>query len=272
MPGVILAALERPATAPAILAAARRLATLMGGARINALAVRVPPESTIMLTEEILTAPQVTAIRAGEEVRVAALRGIFDDWAATPGTAGVVAEWADVEGLGDTLIGEWGGRSDILVLERPGGHGGVSDRMKLQAALFDTDRPVLVVPPGPAGMFGQCVAIAWRDDRRTVRSVLAALRLLSQAREVHVLAGVRAGAAPPGLPEILAEHGIAAELHVLAVGSDVFGATLLAKAHGLGADLLVMGAYTHNLWRDLVLGGVTRHMLAEADLPVLMRH
>jgi nucleotide-binding universal stress UspA family protein len=89
---------------------------------------------------------------------------------------------------------------------------------------------------------------------------------------VHVLAGQRPGARPPALPEILSEHAIAARLHVLPVGRGVFGGLLLAQAHALGADLLVMGAYTHNFWRELLLGGVTSHMMAHADLPVLMRH
>jgi nucleotide-binding universal stress UspA family protein len=271
MSGVILAVLEQPASAPDTLAAARRLAALMGNARINVLAVRVPPEATIMLTEEILTDNQAEAFRTREDFRMVALRGVFDGWAATLQPP-EVAVWADVEGLADTLIGEWGRRADFLVLERAVHGNGAPDRLKLQAALFDTDRPVLVVPSGRVAAFGECVAIAWRDDRRTIRSVLAALRLLSQARQVHVLAGVRQGAPAPGLPEILAEHGVAADLHVLPIGAGLFGEMLLTKAHALGADILVMGAYTHNLWRELILGGVTRHMLAHADLPVLMRH
>jgi nucleotide-binding universal stress UspA family protein len=203
---------------------------------------------------------------------VAALRTAFDGWAGTARSPGVVAEWIDMEGLADTLVAEWGRRSDFLVLNGLAGGDNVPDRLKLQAALFDTDRPVLVVPPRPPAPFGECVALAWRDDKRTVRSVLAALRLLSQAREVHVLTGVREGSPQPGLPEVLAEHGIAAALHVLPIGTGVFGEMLLGKAHGLGADLLVMGAFTHNPWRELILGGVTRYMLAHADLPVLMRH
>jgi nucleotide-binding universal stress UspA family protein len=272
MSGVILAVVEYPESAHQTLAAARRLAGLMGSARINVLAVRILPESTIMPTEEILTSYQAKQIRDLEEDRVVALHAIFEAWAATARAASVAVEWVDVEGPADTLVSEWGQRSDFLVLNRPGSRDHAPDRLKLQAALFDTDRPVLMVPPAPVGSFGECVAIAWRDDKRTIRSVLAALRLLSQAREVHVLAGVRAGMTAPDLPEILAEHGIAATLHVLAVGSGVFGANLLAEVHTLGADLLVMGAYTHSPWRELVLGGVTRHMLAHADLPVLMRH
>ena len=272
MSGVILAVIDHPGSALPTLASARRLASLMGGARINVLAIRVPPASAIMLTEEILTSHQAAQITDDEDARIAELRRIFDGWAATVQGPGVAAEWTDVEGLADTVIGDWGRRADFLVLERPTERDGVADRLKLQAALFDTDRPVLVVPPGPVALFGECVAIAWRDDRRTVRSVLAALRVLSQAREVHVLAGQRPGAPEPALPQILSEHGIAATRHVLPVGKGVFGEALLKKAHALGADLLVMGAYTHNFWRELLLGGVTSHMMAHADLPVLMRH
>jgi nucleotide-binding universal stress UspA family protein len=142
----------------------------------------------------------------------------------------------------------------------------------MHAALFGTDRPVLVVPPGPASHFGERVAIAWWDDKRTDRSVLAALRLFSRAKQVHVLAGARAAAPRPCLPDILAEHGVTAELHVLPVGTGAFGEILLREAHAIGADLIVMGAYTRSPWRQLMLGGMTRYMLAHADLPVLMRH
>jgi len=47
---------------------------------------------------------------------------------------------------------------------------------------------------------------------------------------------------------------------------------LQAAAHKAGADLLVMGAYTHNRWRELIFGGVTRHMFNHASMPVLMAH
>lgn len=161
---------------------------------------------------------------------------------------------------------------DYIVLPRPASRDTAADRMQLQAALFDTDRPVLVVPPGPALLFGKRVAIAWRDDKSAVRAVLAALRALSAAQQVHALAGTRAGTPPPALPPILAEHGVPATLHVLPIGDGAFGAALLAAAHGLCADLLVMGAYTHSAWQEAILGGVTRYVLTHADLPVLMRH
>jgi nucleotide-binding universal stress UspA family protein len=61
-------------------------------------------------------------------------------------------------------------------------------------------------------------------------------------------------------------------LHTLPVRTGGLGAALLARAHELGADMLVLGAYQHSPLREFLLGGVTRHMLTHADLPMLLRH
>ena len=87
---------------------------------------------------------------------------------------------------------------------------------------------------------------------------------------MFVLAGTRGD--DSAVPAILAEHGVAADLHVLPIGAGVLGAALLDQAHEISADMLVMGAYQHSPLREFLLGGVTRHMLAHADLPVLLRH
>ena len=274
MPGVILAVVESPGAVVPVLAGAQLLAELTGTARVNVLAIRVPPIATIMPTEEVLTPERESRIRAVEQARVAALRQAYDAWAAAARKAGLEPEWFDIEARADEAVKEWGGRADFIVLKRPWHHDPEPERQALHAALFDTDRPVLVIPPeGPPRTFGRRVAIAWRDDNRTVRSVLAALRWLGRAERIHVLAGAQEGAPAPRLPDILVEHRVEADLHVLPVtGQRVFGEVLLAKAHELGADLLVMGAFVHHPARTLLLGGVTRYMLSHADLPVFMRH
>ena len=63
-----------------------------------------------------------------------------------------------------------------------------------------------------------------------------------------------------------------AEQHVLAIGAGPFGQLLLSRAHEAGADMLIMGAYTHGAIREMLLGGITRYVVSHADLPVLMRH
>jgi len=131
---------------------------------------------------------------------------------------------------------------------------------------------VLVVPPGPSKPFGRSVAIAWRDDSRTAKAIIPALRVLGSAAYVHLLAGVHKGAEAPGVPAVLQDHDITSCLHVLPIGHDPFAKTMLAKLHEIGADMLVMGAYAHSPLREMILGGVTRYVFEHADVPVLMRH
>ena len=272
MSDVILAVLGRPEAAPALLSAAACLASLMGGARLNVLAVHEPIHVNALAAEAlVMEADSILARRHGGEKRVAALRAAFDSWKGEAGEAAVAAHWFEAEGSVATVIGERGRRADILVAEQPPEHDGTS-RQAFQAALFGTGRPVLMVPPGEPSSFGRAIAIAWRDEKQAARAVIPALRWLAGAAQVHVLVGLHDSRMPLAMPRVFVEHGIPAELHVLPVRPGPFGRTLLAKAHELGADLLVMGAYAHSPLREMILGGVTRYMLAHADLPVLMRH
>jgi nucleotide-binding universal stress UspA family protein len=274
MSGVILAMPDRPDVAPRVLAAAACLGELTRSSRINVLVVRTPPSSTILPSEEILSRRDELRIREEERHRAEALERIYEAWSHSAPASDATTEWNDVEGLADQLVDEWGRRADFIVLKRPMDHQLDQERRAIHAALFDTGRPVLVVPPEtqPAP-FGRRIAIAWRDDGRTIKAVLSGLRCATRAEEIHVLAGTRDAAAPPHLPDIFDEHGIGAKLQVLPIsGQRAFGETLLWTAHQLGADMLVMGAFARHPVRSLILGGVTRHMLAHADLPVLMRH
>lgn len=274
MPGLILAVLEHPEMAAHMLSAARCLAVLTSAARVNVLAIRMPPIEAIMPTEEVLSRNEEIRIRAKERYRADALKAIFDAWAETTHRRGVATEWFDVEGRADKVVEEWGRRADFILLKRPWNRDPEPDRQAIHAALFDTGRPVLVVPPERRTTpFGRRVAIAWRKDEQTTKAVLAAERWLDRAEHIDVIAGSRGGTSPPHFPEILDEHGIKADLHVLPItGEKIFGEALLAKAHELASDMLVMGAFARHPVRSLILGGVTRYMLAHADLPVFMRH
>jgi nucleotide-binding universal stress UspA family protein len=272
MSDVILVVLERPEAAALLLHAAECLAVLTGGARVNLLAIRTPPGYAALTAEASLTGGVLEALVAEEDQRIAKLEATFDSWVAGIGEAPFTARWSSVEGLADPVLGTEGRRADFVVVARPARGDEEPTRRAFHAALFRTERPVLVVPPGRVAAFGKRVAIAWRDDIRAAKAVLPALRCLGRAEQVHVLTGVRPGAAQPGLPQILIDHGIRAELHLLPIGPGAFGQVLLEKAHELGADMLVMGAYAHSPLREALLGGVTRYMLAHADLPMLMRH
>lgn len=271
MPNVILAVLTEVESTPAVLSAAKRLSDLFGGAYIEALVVRVAPISTIMVTEEVLTPEQEKEIRSHENKRADLLKAAFDRWQQERGTGNKV-KWINAEGVSAKLVNDWGKRADFIIVSKPvAGHGN-SEYESLHSALFASERPVLVVPPQMNVNFGEKVAIAWREDKFTLHAVRNALQFIPQSAEIHLLVGHTEGSAPPHVPEILSDHDMNYTVHELILGKDLFGAQLLAKAHELRADMLVMGAFVHHSWRRMLFGGVTNYMLGHADLPVLMRH
>jgi nucleotide-binding universal stress UspA family protein len=271
MSNVVLALLTKAETAPNILASAERLAVLLGGARIEAMVMRMLPISMILVTEEVLTKEQEKQIHDHEVAYAAGLKQIFDAWAlAYHGTG--EPRWIDEEGITESIVKNWGQRADYIVVGRPEAHAERREHEALQTAIFATDRPVLMVPPSANTDFGKSIAIAWRDDRFTMHALLAGLRCMALAERVHVLMGRRPGNAAPSIPEILTEHDIDVTGHELPIGKEVFGAQLLATAHDLHADLLVMGAFVHSAWHNMLFGGVTKYVLAHADMPILLRH
>jgi nucleotide-binding universal stress UspA family protein len=272
MSDVILVVPSTPEAAPGLLRTAARLATLLGGVRLKVLAVAEPIHVGALEAEAMFMAADVILAEKREsQARIAALKAIFEDWTMEGGEATPEARWIEAEGSAATIVGERGNRADIIVAGQPGADDWLA-RQVLRAALFGTDRPVLMAPSGWDEEFGRCVAIAWRDEKQAARAIIPALRSLAAAEQVHVLMGVRERDERPTMPRIFLEHGIDADLHVLPIGAGPLGQMLLDKAHNLGADLFVMGAYVHSPLRELVFGGVTRYMLAHADLPVLMRH
>jgi nucleotide-binding universal stress UspA family protein len=117
------------------------------------------------------------------------------------------------------------------------------------------------------------IAIFWCDDRPTTKAVLNAMPLLATASHVYLLT-VRHGAngTSPHLARLLASHDVEAEIRVFDRTAYCAGTAILAAAHEVGADLLVMGAYVRHPWAELVTGGVTRYMVTQSDLPLFICH
>ena len=233
MSDVVLVVASRPEGCDGLLAAARHLGGLTGNGRVRMLAVTPFPTGQLDLS-----GVAVEQLRAGADVT------------------------AEVEKRGT--------RADFVVIAQPGAADDPATHRAFEAALFKTERPVLMIPAGSVpNAFGRRVAIAWRDDARALKALVPALRLLDSAEEVHLFTGVRPGTPTPGIPPVLAEHRVTATLHVLAIGATPFGQLLLSRVHEAGADLLVMGAEAHNRLSELLFGGMTRYILANAALPVL---
>jgi nucleotide-binding universal stress UspA family protein len=140
-------------------------------------------------------------------------------------------------------------------------------------------RPVLIVPyAGQYAHVGDKVLLAWDASLEAARAVAGALPLLKRAGSVEIVI-FNAQASPllpnaqPGndLAVYLARHGIKATVSLEKADIDI-GAALLSLAADRTADLIVMGAYGHSRFREILLGGVTRTMLQSMTLPVLMAH
>jgi nucleotide-binding universal stress UspA family protein len=273
MPKVILVVLTDPRTARACLDAAQQAAGVLGDSRIVALAMRTVPLPTVLPSEEVLIEHQRSEIERRAEEGIAALRSAFDEWRQSLGPGSHEVVWAEARGDPLAEVERQGPAAELVVVSASSTS---RDRAgsALNAAILHAHRPVLVMPDGYDGTIGRRVCIAWAEDGRAVKAVLAAMPFLVGAEHVWVLRAARASAAAAPrrpLPPILVEHEIRAEDRMVAAGIGV-GAALLREAQLLAADLLVMGAYTHRPLIELLRGGVTRSVLLAARIPVLMQH
>jgi nucleotide-binding universal stress UspA family protein len=161
----------------------------------------------------------------------------------------------------------------MAVVPHPDADEDVSSSDALHAVLFDSGRPVLIAPQEAPATMGTRVAIAWNGSAESAAAVAAALPWLHRAQAVRILYSEdyqRRGPGAEGIRAYLRWHEIEAEAVPFKPQTREVGAGLLGAARDFGADLMCQGAYSHSRLRQLILGGVTRHVLENADLPVLM--
>lgn len=283
---VILAPVSATAAGESALATAFALGRRFD-AHVAALHVRPDPRYAMPYigegTSGVVVHEIMLATERDAEERAANARALFDRLCEEHGVpvmetppAGLSASWADETGREDEAVASLGRLADVVVVagwrEEPGSPPAA---MTLEAALLGSGRPVLLAPPGGVRSLGACVAVAWNGSAEASRAVGSAIPVLRGADKVAVLTageGEEALAVADGLVRYLAWHGIGAFAEVLSPGPAGTGARLLEEVERVGADLLVMGAYTHNRFRQMIFGGVTRHVLAHAGLPVLVAH
>ncbi len=169
---------------------------------------------------------------------------------------------------------------DLVVLPQPYGKDRPPEaEAVLEAALFDAGAPVLLLPASglPATM-GKRIVIAWNQGREAIMAIRASLPLLKAAEVVNIAVIDPPASSPdrsdPGgmLCQMLVRHGVRAEVSVLARSLPRVSDVLKRHVRDLNADLLVMGAYGHSRLREAIVGGATRDMLEEAEVPVLLAH
>ena len=276
-PAIILV-LAVPDAMQACLHAAVAAARPFADARIEVLHVRIDPADTVLPSEEVLTTSRRQALEREEAAAAALLAAEFAAWNAArqdaPGSAPrrgpTPASWQEVTGNPAEALRDLAPGTDLLVLPRPGRHAHPLLREGLDAALFETGKPVLVVPPDWRGSFGARLAVGWRDSPATRQAIAAAAPWLLAAERVIALEVTDGPPSAVALPvPIPPEH---LEHQAIRREGRHDAEALLAAVAACGADGLVMGAYRRGRVLEWVLGGVTEDVLRFAPLPVLLRH
>jgi len=170
--------------------------------------------------------------------------------------------------------------ADLVILPKPYGEKiGAEVEPTVEAALFEGQAPVLVVPAqGKPMETPKRITIGWNESSEALMAVRAAMPFLKTAETVRVVVIDPPTHGPnrsdPGglLSQYLSRHGVRVEIDVLSKTLPRVSDVLMRHVKDTSADMVVMGAYGHSRFREAILGGATRNMLEQADIPVLMAH
>jgi nucleotide-binding universal stress UspA family protein len=190
---------------------------------------------------------------------------------------GIASEWRSLPYL-SSEVGVHAYYADLVIVARPESAGQTASPPGLAESLvMSSGRPIIVFPPRGNVSQVRRVLVAWNATRESIRAVADAMPLLAKAEAVEVLVAdhqrrPEGHGQEPGadIARHLARHGAHVEVRRLSSEGKDVGTLLLSQAATFRADLLVMGAYGHSQLREWVFGGVTRTVLYEAGLPVLM--
>jgi nucleotide-binding universal stress UspA family protein len=270
----ILACLSSVQAVPALIAAARELGAHFG-AHIQGLYV-VPGVTVYSGTEFGAVAQVNDTVRRHYEKHLDDVRKTFSD-AMTKDGLNFDFQTVDANVPNTTAEFLNNAKSADLVMVSPAGDANVSgvepdfpERM-----VMGCGRPVLVLTGGEIGgrIMGD-IMLAWNDSRESARAAFDAIPFMQAAKRTQVATigpyrGIVHGAA---IAESLDRQGINVETLSLSADGMGEGEVLLRAARDHGAGLLVMGCYGHSRLREMVFGGVSRHVFKNAGLPVLMSH
>ncbi len=178
------------------------------------------------------------------------------------------------------IIGRRLGLSDIIIVPKPYGEDRTAEDVAIvEAALFSTRVAVLVLPVGMSSFkMPSRIVIGWNQSDEAMQAIRSSMPFLMAADNVEIAIIDPPEHDPdrsdPGglLAGMLSRHGVRAEISILARTMPRVSDVLCRHVRDHSADMVVMGAYGHSRFLEEILGGATRNMLAESQVPVLMAH
>jgi nucleotide-binding universal stress UspA family protein len=186
---------------------------------------------------------------------------------------GCAFSWRELVGWESDLLATATRLTDLTIMAKPD-RTTVAGMLALETALFESHRPVLMVPEGPRADLFYRPIIAWNGSLEASQAIKGALPILAASQdptEIFAVDEPHRDADPHALLAYLHWHGIVAAPTPRNDESGI-GDALLRQARARRSGLIVMGAYTHGHVRQMLFGGVTRQVIEQATQPVLMAH
>jgi nucleotide-binding universal stress UspA family protein len=192
----------------------------------------------------------------------------------SPDHTGPSASWREEDGRQNAIVGMSGRVYDLIIVEQPEKLASIAEAT-LEDALFESGRPVMMVPKESPPTLGDIVAVAWNGSTETATTVALGMPFLKKAKEVVVVAVGPQHMPEPGptgdeLARTLERHGLKVSLRTAFGRQKPQGESFLQEAMAAGADLMLKGAYTQSRIRQMIFGGATRHIIMESKIPVVM--
>lgn len=246
--------------------AARAVQGTMAAARVGA-----DPEGMIAAAEEIDLQMLRDMTEGSPLQRSERIMHVFQDWRQdNPDRKDVLLD--DCHGDLDRCVTVECHATALVVTPR---HGNMDARDALHDILFKEHKLVLVPAPGPyAGNLLGHVVIGWKPNEHAQRAVVAARRWLAAAdRTTMLCVNDRAdGSYQSTARELLTQLGLGGDVVAISSGSRSVGETILDFAKSADATCLLIGAFKHGYFLELLLGRVTRYLMSHSTLPMMMKH
>jgi nucleotide-binding universal stress UspA family protein len=195
---------------------------------------------------------------------------------ATAGSSRPCFDWLETAPEGEDFVGSYGRAFDVIAMIRSDVDAAGPHRRAIESALFESGRPLLLVPLDPPKSIATNIMIHWNGSTEQARVNAFAMPLLRLAERVTVLTVIGGQEVPgPSADQIVRQllyNDIAVELMSVVLEDRETGEAVLDAARAESCDLLIKGAFTRNRLRQMIFGGATSYIMEHADLPVLMAH
>jgi nucleotide-binding universal stress UspA family protein len=273
----ILAVYATPADVTPVTTA---IADFAAGNEVHLIGCHGEPSQFVVLSAPI-DVPDAATIAALYEQADNRMREVGDAFNKACDLAGLSHEWRPVRSPGgDSAVSALASArsADLVVVRQPDRDAGEDIATNVEALLFEGGRPVLFLPSnGKLASPIKRILIAWDGSREAARATQDALPLLKAAESVNIvivdpdkLPDIDAPLAGTDIASCLSRHGVHANITTVSKGTGSTAEAISSQVTATNADLVVMGAYTHQRLREWLFGGVTRAFLENSPVPVLM--